>query len=717
MKSFKVSNFRLFDDNGASIDFRPVTVLTGANSSGKSSFVKALVAFSDYANATLGDYRRDGSFNPATGKLDLYRPELKLPGFSGVKNRNTDNESAVSFTREFCPTPSLYGQYIIKHSFNIPSGESNGVLDYGQLTAIDVSVLDDDFVRLSIDKDGFKVDYLNLNGHILHDFLVFCRYSLIPNAIISNSFDLDGSFNPDFCDDEGNFSFEKASLTASGKLLAKIQGKEIADYQYESIAGSIPSNIKKEYRSLFTDYFKIMNIALAIDKCSEYGVIFYFPLFENLVNKGKQESIAFINDSFKCDYISSYLGGETHKIKIREELKVLLDDFEGSEYESFIEYFRNLENYVLENVNSEMKAIKPGHRSFNFIEDEILWRTDIAFDSIGFSKRKREETLFSLAYKLLSIWQWEETRDYTHASFEEGSLVWDSDQYIERYIDQRYFSYSSHHILYSAYRDYIRYVLKECLITDEFYRVFYDTNSFTSVQRLHSFEENSQFVRVMKDYVQVREKIFKELKAYVPDTFLNKWLRDLNICDHLELNTQKTDGLGFMIEVVYANGKKESLSDLGHGITQIVSILILIEDIIIQNHLYSISEGSKGITTYPPAIIAIEEPEVSLHPCLQSLLADVLFDASRNYGQTIYFIVETHSEYLVRKMQAIVSGFSKDEFEHNPFAVYYFNEDGTIKDLGFKESGRFRESFGPGFFDEAASLKYILVANEHNKNE
>ena len=36
-----IKNFRVFDENGATIDLKPLTILTGCNSSGKSSIVKA----------------------------------------------------------------------------------------------------------------------------------------------------------------------------------------------------------------------------------------------------------------------------------------------------------------------------------------------------------------------------------------------------------------------------------------------------------------------------------------------------------------------------------------------------------------------------------------------------------------------------------------------------------------------------------------------------
>ncbi len=362
-------------------------------------------------------------------------------------------------------------------------------------------------------------------------------------------------------------------------------------------------------------------------------------------------------------------------------------------------------------------------KSYNFI-DEIMDRIDVSFDSIGFNKRNKEETFFSLVYDILSVWQWGEGEKTEVGFFEADDLEherrYTDGDYIIRNYSTQYFEYSSRHLLFEAYKDFIRFLLNNCLITKEFSRLEYNTNSFASVQRLHSFEENSQFVETMKEYVSGLESFNPSKSEYVPDSFLNKWLGNdgLNICHHIELNTSKVEGLGFVVELVKENGEREQLADVGHGITQIVSILIQIESIIIQNHVLKqriATDRTKEVIA--PAIIMIEEPEVSLHPMIQSFLADILQDAATNYGGDIQFIVETHSEYLVRKMQAIVSGFSKDEFEHNPFAVYYFNEDGTIKDLGFKESGRFKESFGPGFFDEAASLKYILVANEHNKNE
>ena len=42
-----IKNFRIFDEKGAEIHLRPLTVLTGCNSSGKSSIVKALILLAE----------------------------------------------------------------------------------------------------------------------------------------------------------------------------------------------------------------------------------------------------------------------------------------------------------------------------------------------------------------------------------------------------------------------------------------------------------------------------------------------------------------------------------------------------------------------------------------------------------------------------------------------------------------------------------------------
>ena len=43
-----IKNFRVFDENGVSVELNPITILTGCNSSGKSSIVKAILLLDEY---------------------------------------------------------------------------------------------------------------------------------------------------------------------------------------------------------------------------------------------------------------------------------------------------------------------------------------------------------------------------------------------------------------------------------------------------------------------------------------------------------------------------------------------------------------------------------------------------------------------------------------------------------------------------------------------
>ena len=108
----------------------------------------------------------------------------------------------------------------------------------------------------------------------------------------------------------------------------------------------------------------------------------------------------------------------------------------------------------------------------------------------------------------------------------------------------------------------------------------------------------------------------------------------------------------------------------------------------------------------------VEEPEQNLHPMLQSKLADLFYELNREYG--FRFIIETHSEYLIRKSQVIVGEANKsNEPFNNPFKVYYFPSEGEPYDLPYAKSGRFEEQFGTGFFDEASKWNRVILRNEN----
>lgn len=83
------------------------------------------------------------------------------------------------------------------------------------------------------------------------------------------------------------------------------------------------------------------------------------------------------------------------------------------------------------------------------------------------------------------------------------------------------------------------------------------------------------------------------------------------------------------------------------------------------------------------------KPELNLHPALQSKLADLFLEVHQEFG--INFIIETHSEYIIRKSQVLVA---EKEFEvepnENPFCVYYFPKE--------DDQQPYRLNYGPMVF-------------------
>ena len=99
-----------------------------------------------------------------------------------------------------------------------------------------------------------------------------------------------------------------------------------------------------------------------------------------------------------------------------------------------------------------------------------------------------------------------------------------------------------------------------------------------------------------------------------------------------------------------------------------------------------------------------------LHPRFQSLLADMFVEAYQNYN--IHFIIETHSEYLVRRLQVMVADKETALLPDNVSINYIDKDESGLshnRQIKIQEDGRLSEPFGPGFFNEADSLAMEIL--------
>ena len=178
--------------------------------------------------------------------------------------------------------------------------------------------------------------------------------------------------------------------------------------------------------------------------------------------------------------------------------------------------------------------------------------------------------------------------------------------------------------------------------------------------------------------------------------FIRHWLREFEIGNVLTINQYAGEAYEVSIGIGKI-GKKKYLSDMGSGTIQIMTLLLTIAIAIQQ-----VRKKKEYV------ILIFEEPELNLHPRLQSKLPELFHRVYSDFG--ICFIIETHSEYFVRSTQVIVK---RNEYEvlpnYNPFSVTYFSDKLKQWEMTYNPDGRFNETFGEGFFDEAWTLTSQII--------
>ena len=196
--------------------------------------------------------------------------------------------------------------------------------------------------------------------------------------------------------------------------------------------------------------------------------------------------------------------------------------------------------------------------------------------------------------------------------------------------------------------------------------------------------------------------------------FIKHWMTEFNIGKDYIITS--VGGEAHLVKIQNNDGEFVNLADKGMGSIQLMVLLFRLAITLPKNTMKSIkSKKDLKVYTDNARIIIIEEPEQNLHPMLQSKLADLFYELNKNYG--FRFIIETHSEYLIRKTQVIVGdnfrNKSINDFENeNPFKVYYFPQSGIPYDMEYTNKGGFKLKFGDGFFNEASRLNSSVIQNK-----
>jgi hypothetical protein len=151
-----------------------------------------------------------------------------------------------------------------------------------------------------------------------------------------------------------------------------------------------------------------------------------------------------------------------------------------------------------------------------------------------------------------------------------------------------------------------------------------------------------------------------------------------------------------MVEVRVAPKKKSrvvTLAAVGYGVSQVLPLL------------------SKDAQLSAGKLLAYQ-PEAHLHPLAQSRLADV-FVASVKRGNRVY--VETHSEHLVLRLQALIAGGEIEPHRVRVFCVEHDGEKSNVETMTFDERGVPETRWPRGFLDTGLDLARDLAARRQSR--
>lgn len=719
--TINIKNFRVFDENGATFELNPITILTGSNSSGKSSINKAIMLLKTYIDHIREDIRKGYKPNLSAYKLDFASTAgtLKLGSFHQALHRGSQNEL---ITFEITTYSRLLGEDIVVTLAFGP--DKNDVQDNGYLCLIEFKRQNGEIIYCCKVYEPGKA----------HKFQSFGNYYLLKDSFFKffNTIIWWGIQNEHFCyHGDPNFYEEFAELWGwdsycIGHAMCKdiykekcITYKQIVNeysrdylnnvkafcYSNENILyDSNNGHGSEDANPYLSEAHEVLNHNFSVfENAFQYKTLFFIPIFNEIWNMDKAKVRSFLMDKAKMLHhsgVSSVLDDYT------DHFNIIMDDFENSDHTNFGDYFKQKEREFLSKGSGHHYIALP-QDSFDNYDSRPLNNKEISRiiqDSDDIEWEKHHLCWLLYIIEILNP-------DSKHQDF---SLSW---LYECLGLFSRFVEWTFEDIMTMMLPNEISYFSPNSASVK---RLYTEGEFFTTLSAY--IDTKRRFLYLLSDdYHHPQEAGYIPIESgFKPGDFINEWLKKLDVADEL-LITQVEDGLGLKVATLNKkNNEKTLLADQGVGVTQLIALLLRIETLILDNILHHSKiweSNGKEVIHYDENLIILEEPEMHLHPKYQSLLADMFLEAYEKYN--IHFIVETHSEYLIRKTQVLVAEANyaddKELEKNNPFKIHYLPEIGEKPyEMKFTTSGRFANKFGEGFFDEAGKLNLITLRKERS---
>ena len=177
------------------------------------------------------------------------------------------------------------------------------------------------------------------------------------------------------------------------------------------------------------------------------------------------------------------------------------------------------------------------------------------------------------------------------------------------------------------------------------------------------------------------------------EEYVAQWLKELGLIHDFRVEPLADGSPVFEVRVRKSPKSAEVLiTDVGFGVSQILPVLVL---------CFYVPEGST---------IILEQPEIHLHPAIQSGLADVLIDAWKK--RKVQILLESHSEHLLRRLQRRIAEEEVSEEDAGLFFCSVGVEDSKLTPLKLDPYGNIAnwptDFFGDQFGEIAAMSQAAL---------
>ena len=722
-----IKNFRVFDENGVRIDIKPLTILTGCNSSGKSSIVKAAFLLNSFMKQV-----NEAIENGEKIQLDKYKLD-----FTGYPNNLLGRFDKV--IPEGSESPKITLGYTI-HSYLLAkdvdvqlvfAADKNDDLNNAYLVSLSMST--EDGVFYSSDKESGSFYNMNI---IEKNFMDYVKIEFL----IDNFCDLYNAYT---------FGFEETVSVEEFETQRDYIFDALRQFERKKVV-----DVAKYIRTFKRKFSAIGNKAKLglLDWTKDNGSYFNIPVLKYLSSIKRED----LRNTIECELLFdkdnyALLASSQAVVSVSNRI---IDDYLKTDFPSFDKYFEAFEHSSFEHIGvneKECPGIFKAVISSSYLTD-FPRGSKVDWDEVSLSfrdnepcernQKKEDEDLekrikewenhpinFDILYTVVMVWNEKFTSEES-AYYTEGSELSISSKTVINYPD------GYHHHVFEMLTAYAFRLVEEMICPTDFKNMSYVSSSRATVKKLYALDEKDDFTELLKRYFE-KKQFFQENKPYKylnssvfsnyeVNSFMNNWIKQFGIGEELSF---KLDDEGLGVKLYLKKGiKPRLLSDEGYGITQLISILLQIETAIISaqgeriNNFSGLSAFDKYDTNvfhYEDNTIVIEEPEIHLHPSYQSKLAEMFIEANNKYN--IHFIIETHSEYLIRKLQTLVAKKYVEEGDISIQYVYSPNVENRplytpqVKSISIKPDGRLTDSFGPGFFDEADNAAMeLLTLKEQN---